>query len=200
MLRNLQLLHDLPIQHNLYVLYSLNYSMSSSAQLQRLACCMTYVCRTLRKAATSTVLCLCLRNDLWSEGLQRILTASQVLGKSLTPEKVGRWYIPYIQTCWCPQNDMPDASCSEMILKARRNLFICWFYIYLHLKYTYFKYQASSGFFWFVCHLVFELPSVPLLLSSVLEADLLLQWETRPWAREVQNKWTKVNSDGLLEL
>lgn len=47
--------------------------------------------------------------------------------------------------------------------------------MYLYLKEMYFKYQPSSGFFLFVCYLVFELSSVLLLLSSVLAVDLLLQ-------------------------
>lgn len=36
-----------------------------------------------------------------------------------------------------------------------------------------FKYQPLSGFLWFVHYLVFELSSVLLLHSSVLEVDLL---------------------------
>lgn len=127
-------------------------------------------------------------------GSQRILAALRICG-------TWHWCEQPLKPAAVPKNDTPNASCRQVIWKARADLFQSIdFYLYFYFKGVYFKYQLLSGFFWLVCYLVSEPSAALLLLSSVLGVDLLLQWETKPGARQVQNKWTKVKSDGLLEL
>lgn len=132
---------------------------------------------------------------------QGVLAASQVFRRICgTWHSLTLMFICGFQTSCCPQNDAPNSSCRQMNRKAKTDLFpvIDFICVYISNKCIWnisSRLDPSA-----LCVTLSLNSSTLLLLSSVLGVDLLLQWETRPWARQVQNKWTKVKSDGLLEL